>query len=423
MKEGRMAGAMKTGRHPTGAGPDGLHRHSLPGAVGHSPRRAVAGPAIGVVVSANIELGRAILRGVRAFCKEHGKARMVLLSSDGYHASLARGPVGVDCIVLQSADRSVVAAVEGLCAHTVVTSNGQALEGVARVLNDDSAIGRMGGAYLLARGFRTLAFAASAPPQGSRESAFRFALEREAGFVGAALEGGAAVHVFPPFRQTEAPAMVRALLELPGPVGVMVSSDLHARWLIEAMEAPKKLIPNRLAILGVDDDALESALSPLGVSSVRPAGERLGYEAAALGLRLAQGGAVPPQPLRVAPQQVITRESTSVFAVADPLVQRALRLIRERMGELPDAAALVAAMDLPRRTLEVRFRCALGSSPARELMRARIDRARELLGGTNLSIKEIAYLVGFSEPRMLSRCFFKETGERPSEYRERVRMD
>lgn len=417
-----MAEAANTGRKSAGGRSNGPHRHKLLDAGANPPRRAVAGPAIGVVVSANIELGRAILRGVRAFCKEHGKARMVLLSSDGYHASLGRLPVGVDCIVLQSAEPAVVAAVGRLCAHSVVTSNGQALEGVARVLNDDSAIGRMGAAYLLTRGFRTLAFAASAPPPESRETTFQFAVEREAGFVGAALEGGAAAHVYPPFRQTEAPAMVRALLELPGPVGVMVSSDLHARWLIEAMEASKKLIPNRLAILGVDDDALESALSPLGISSVRLAGERLGYEAAALGLRLAQGGAVPPEPLRVAPRQVVTRESTSAFAVNDPFVQRALRLTRERMGDLPDAAALMAAMDVPRRTLEVRFRCALGSSPARELMRARIERARELLGGTDLSIKEIAYLVGFSEPRMLSRCFLKETGERPSEYRERVRM-
>jgi transcriptional regulator GlxA family with amidase domain len=44
-----------------------------------------------------------------------------------------------------------------------------------------------------------------------------------------------------------------------------------------------------------------------------------------------------------------------------------------------------------------------------------------LLATTGLSGKEIAFLVGFSEPRMLSLVFRRETGERPTDYRKRVR--
>lgn len=348
---------------------------------------------------------------------------MVLLSSDGYHPSVAMAAREVDCVVLQSAIEPVVESLGKSCPHLVVTSNGQRLDQVARVLNDDVAIGRMGAEHLMDRGFRSLAFASAAPPGKFKDRAFQFALEREAGFVEAGQRRGASVHTFPPCRQVAMPAFLDTLLSLSGPVGVMMSSDLHARWLIEAMEIPKRIVPARLALLGVDDDTLENALSPLGISSVRPSGERLGYEAAALALRLASGQAIPAEPLRVAPRHVVMRESTSVFAVEDSLVVRALRLARERMAELPDVAALVATMGVPRRTLEVRFRNALGSSPARELMNARVDRARELLGSTSLSVKEIAYLVGFSEPRMLSRCFLKETGEKPSKYRERIQLD
>jgi LacI family transcriptional regulator len=401
----------------------GVHRHGLGEVAGRSEAGALRGPVIGVVVPANIELGRAVLRGVRAFCKAHGRARMVLLSSSGYHEGLASGSLPVDGIVLQEADRARVAALSKRCPHVVVTSNGRALPTAARVLNDDFQVGRMGAEHLLARGFRTLAFAGAAPFSSSGQTAFQFAVEREAGFIAGAREHGVETHVFEPFYQAQAPTLLAALLELSGPVGVMLSSDLHARWLIEAMGEPHAIVPARLALLGVDDDPLENALSPLGISSVRPAGERLGYEAAALVLELVEGRPVPTEPVRVAPRQVVVRESTSVFAVADALVARALRIARDRIGELADAAALVEALGVPRRTLEARFRAALNSSPARELMRARIERTRELLGGTSLSIKEIAYLVGFSEPRLLSRCFLKETGERPSEFRERVRMD
>jgi transcriptional regulator GlxA family with amidase domain len=78
-------------------------------------------------------------------------------------------------------------------------------------------------------------------------------------------------------------------------------------------------------------------------------------------------------------------------------------------------------MDIPRRTLEVNFRKATGQTLAHELANARIQRARELLSTTDLSIKEIAFLVGFSEPRMLTLVFKRMTKEKPSEYRARVR--
>ncbi len=397
-------------------------RHHRPSAapVAKARRGAARDPRIGVIVPANIELGRSVLQGVRAYCNDHPGTRLSLLSNSGYMPGLRVPRDTVDCLVLQESDPAVAEALAAQCRHIVVTSNRQALPGVARVLNDDRAIGWMGADYFLGRGFRTLAFVRAVSEGSSGGGPFHFAIERESGFVQQAEAAGATVHCFTGYPQERSPGLLRALLDLPGPVGVMTSSDLHARWLIEAMGIPRKIVPRRLAILGVDDDSLENALSPIGISTVCPAGMRIGYEAAALGLRLARCHPVPDSPILVAPRQVVTRESTSIFALADPVVLRALRLIRERTNDLLDAAALVKTLKIPRRTLEVRFRKSLGSSPANELLRARIQRAGELLATTELSIKEIAYLVGFSEPRMLSRCFKKMTGEKPTEYRERV---
>ncbi|MCC5841839.1 MAG: substrate-binding domain-containing protein [Opitutales bacterium] len=375
---------------------------------------------IGVVVPAHIELARSILHGVRSFCMAHPGVSMNLISASPNWEELARHRHSTDCIVAHISCPETIRLLSGITPHVVVTSNRMALDGVGRVINDDPAVGRMGAEYFLRRGFRTLAFLQAEGVDGLSPAFFQFAVEREKGFLEAAAKGGATVHLFARHSQERSPELVEKLLALPKPVGVMTSSDLHARWLIEAMEDPRKLVPQRLSILGVDNDSLENVLSPLTISSVCPSGKRIGYEAAALGIRLVEGAPTPDQPMSIGPVRIVTRQTTSIFAVSDPLVLKALRIIGERHGEAFHTTDLVQSLGTSRRTLELHFRKYLGSTPAKELLHARIQRVTELLATTSLSIKEIAYLSGFSEPRLLSRCFLQMTGERPSAYRERI---
>ena len=55
-----------------------------------------------------------------------------------------------------------------------------------------------------------------------------------------------------------------------------------------------------------------------------------------------------------------------------------------------------------------------GVGPAHLLRRMRVGRARDLLRGTTLAIKEIARVCGFVSQNHFSRVFFEETGSRPS---------
>ena len=48
----------------------------------------------------------------------------------------------------------------------------------------------------------------------------------------------------------------------------------------------------------------------------------------------------------------------------------------------------------------------------------RVNKARELLEGTNKSMKEICSEVGYSDPNYFSRIFKKNTGVTPTEYKE-----
>lgn len=64
------------------------------------------------------------------------------------------------------------------------------------------------------------------------------------------------------------------------------------------------------------------------------------------------------------------------------------------------------------------FRMHKGMSPAQFLVQTRIEHAKELLRlRPELQIKEIAEQVGYGDPLYFSRVFQKETGKRPSDYR------
>jgi LacI family transcriptional regulator len=338
---------------------------------------------------------------------------MVLVSESGFHEHLAFPAEPLDCLVVLQHLPEELVVLRRRCPHLVGTSNRSPVSGFAMVINDDVRIGRMGAEHLLGLGYRTLAFIT--PP------GLHFAEEREAGFVEAVTRAGLPAHLFKAGNNPDTADAVREILTLPGPTAVMAASDLHARRILDVLEDPLALVPDRLAVLGVDNDSLQNTLSPVPLSSVAISGERIGYEAAAIGMRMAAGEPVPAEPVRIAPRHVISRRSTDALVIKDRIVARALRLMRENMGELRDAADIVRLTGIPRRTLEVKFRKLTGQTLAGELARARIQRARGLLSANDLSVKEIAYLVGFSEPRMLSIVFKRVAGELPTEYRARAR--
>ena len=46
-----------------------------------------------------------------------------------------------------------------------------------------------------------------------------------------------------------------------------------------------------------------------------------------------------------------------------------------------------------------------------------MKRAEQLVAHSKMTFAEIAYSIGFTDPKYFSKCFKKETGMTPSEYR------
>src|SRR5215468_4273949 len=103
-----------------------------------------------------------------------------------------------------------------------------------------------------------------------------------------------------------------------------------------------------------------------------------------------------------------------------PLPKHILRRVIDRMRNLDSKLSLqmLAKESGYSRVHFIRmFRAATGYAPHNYLLKLRVDRVRELLANSTLSLTEIALECGFSSHSHLSRVFRQVLGASPSEYR------
>jgi LacI family transcriptional regulator len=131
---------------------------------------------------------------------------------------------------------------------------------------------------------------------------------------------------------------------------------------------------------------------------------------------LLQGKSAAPDIPRVAPVEVIIRQSTDVLAVEDPDVAAALQHIRQHAVDGLSVKQLLEAVPVNRRTLERRFIGVVGHTPLEEIHRLRIERAKVLLQ-TELPVYDVAARSGFATAEYLATRFLHATGLTPTAYR------
>lgn len=102
---------------------------------------------------------------------------------------------------------------------------------------------------------------------------------------------------------------------------------------------------------------------------------------------------------------------------ADPLVRRALGLMRETMTAPVPVEKLAARLGVPRRRLERHFRQTLSLTPGQAARKLRLGQARLMLATTGRSISDIAAETGFCDASHLARVFRAEEGTTPDAWR------
>jgi len=80
---------------------------------------------------------------------------------------------------------------------------------------------------------------------------------------------------------------------------------------------------------------------------------------------------------------------------------------------------MAEAVNMGRTVFYEKIRNLVGVSPSDFLRQVRMQRARQLVGQSKMTFSQIAYAVGFTDPKYFTKCFKKDTGMTPSEYRTR----
>lgn len=139
----------------------------------------------------------------------------------------------------------------------------------------------------------------------------------------------------------------------------MACDDNQAYHITEAclqIEGGNSRIPNDIAILGVDNDETICKLSAPNLSSLSQGVEQGGYDVARLIDRLIRNPEAEWEDVMVMPLNIITRQSTDIYANNDPHIAEVLRYIHENISQKITVDDLVKLVPLSRRLLETRFK-------------------------------------------------------------------
>lgn len=98
---------------------------------------------------------------------------------------------------------------------------------------------------------------------------------------------------------------------------------------------------------------------------------------------------------------------------------RVVECLRERIAEDAPLSDLAAIAGLSNRHFLRQFYRATGTTPGRMQLELRMERAASLLLNPSLSVTEIAFQCGFSQPQHFATAFRRRYGATPTEYRKR----
>lgn len=290
------------------------------------------------------------------------------------------------------------------------------LQKVHSVRADNTQIGRLAFGYLRERGFQTFIYVGWDGHPVSEG--------RQRGFEQAAQEAGFAVSKLSLGKEGVSSALLSELLHAdPRPAALFTANDDVGLGIIRAARQMGVDVPERLAVLGVDNHPILCRISHPLLSSIDPGTAQIGYRGGELLDALCSGERLPCGEERVSPVRVVTRTSTEILSTSDPNLMRAYAYIREHGCDDFRFEDLVRHSRMSRRSLETHYKAAFGSTLGEHLTRVRLKRACELLEHTDFYTADIAAECDWPSASHMSVMFKRHMRMTPTEYRRHVRKN
>lgn len=271
------------------------------------------------------------------------------------------------------------------------------------VQNDNAAIGRFGGQYLVGLGrFRSFGFVPTEVEHG-------WARIRADAFAGEMAKRRLAAEVFD---HTGHSSSLKAWLDaLPKPAAVMAACDTTAMEVVEACKRARISIPSQVSVLGVDNDELLCEFNSPTISSVLPRHDTVGEMAARALARAFRGWPKGKARREICDEQtVVERESTAPLTPATHLITSALDFIRQNATKAITTDDVVRHLGVSRSLASLRFREYQGETIREAILRMRLEELKKRLSSSHLSVSKIARVCGFTDIPHLQVVFKKKFG-------------
>ena len=377
-------------------------------------RRAVA-----LLVETSNAYARGVLQGITDYIRHHEPWSVFLPEQErGASPPNWLSNWNGDGVIARIENKEIARAIRKLECPVVDVSAARQLPDIPWVETDDAAITRLAVEHLTDRGFKHLAFCG--------DPGFNWSNWREQHFLKHVQDVDCQSYIHHSLPRShpnyawncEKSGLGKWLKKLPRPVGIMACYDIKAQQILDVCRELDIAVPEEVAVLGVDNDEILCDLSSPPLSSVIANTHRTGEEAARLLDQMMRGQQVGTSPVLVRPLGVRTRQSTDTLAIDNADVASAVRFIRENACSGINVNDVLREVPLTRRVLDNLFRKFLGRTSHQEITRVRINRVKELLTETDLSISEIASRAGFEHNEYLSASFKKLTGTTPGQFRQ-----
>ncbi len=377
---------------------------------------------IALLVDTSTDFGRRMIRGIGRYAQQRGKWDL-WIEPRGQQAPgrLPRGWRG-DGVIARVASREIARYLARVPAKVVNISSARVPGAKFPTVTCDLHAGaRLAAEHLIDRGFRHFAYVGPIR--------YSYVEVHYEWFVHTLTEFGYSCTFYRPRHRDEPGTtwqarqkdLQRWLLELPKPVGIVTWTSERGREVLNTCRAAGLLVPEQVAVLSGDDDYLLCETCTPPMSGVALTSEQVGYEAAALLDRILDGEPAPKKPILIQPTRVIVRQSTNTLAIDDEDLARAVAFIRDHAQEPIQVRDILREIAVSRSWLERRFQETLGRSPAAEIRRVHLERAKQLLADTDMPVPDVATASGFRSREYLAFAFKQATGLSPRQYRTQVR--
>jgi LacI family transcriptional regulator len=291
-----------------------------------------------------------------------------------------------------------------------------------KVLPDDLAVGRIAAEHFLKRGFTQFAYYGLPKAFGHQ-----WEHRRQSGFAETVAAAGYPCQCFENtasgweqlHEEQYLSKLERWLIGLPKPTAILCCVDVMAYEVIRLARKHRIVVPDEIAVCGVDNWLWVCKLATPPISSVPLDGATAGAEALRLLMDVIRGRQEEPRTIFIPPLPLEVRGSTDVYKFPDEEVVRAIRYIRDHSHVPIVVEDIMENSFISRRALEIRFRETTGETLQQAIWRAHVEKAKRLLLESSLPMSDVAEQSGYRSAAVFNVMFRKETGMTPTEFRRR----